>query len=118
MEYRELSDCQPYLGNYVNVCGLTDAPKLQWNCKSNKKYTIWLIDIYPLGESRPSLLARGVLWWVVDIPGCNVDAGKTLYEYQPPLPLYGSGQNLYAIGVFEQPEYDIDWSEESHVPAT
>lgn len=118
MEYWGLPNCQPFLGNYVDVCGLTDAPQLKWKCNPNKLYTLWLIDVFPLGESRPSLLARGILWWVVDIPGCDVEAGMAIYEYQPPLPLYGSGRNLYAFGVFEQPSYQIDWSEEAYVPAT
>lgn len=118
MEYFDLTHCQPLLGNVVDVCGLTQTPSLEWKCNPYKKYSLWLIDVFPLGESNPSLLAKGILWWVVDISDCNVAAGTTLYEYQSPLPLYGSGQNLYTIGVFEQPAYDIDWSEEAYVSGT
>lgn len=118
VDYEGLRDCQPLLGNYIDICGTARPPRLRWNCNRNKNYTIWIVDVHPLGAANPTLLSRGILWWVVDIPGCNVAAGKTLYEYQMPLPLYGSGQNLYAYGVFEQPPYQIDWSEEAYVSAT
>lgn len=118
MEHDDLHDCQPDLGNEVNVCGLTKAPNLKWNCDSTKLYTLFYVDLYPLGKANPLLLQYGLLWWVVNIPGCDVDAGKILYEYQQPLPLYGSGINRYAYGIFEQPSYEIDWSEEEYVSAT
>lgn len=76
-----------------------------------------MIDIYPVGIGHPQLLTRGILWWMVDIPGCNVFDGKTIFDYQQPLPLYGSGANRYAFTIFEQPPYDIDWSEEPFVPS-
>lgn len=75
-----------------------------------------MIDINPLGTTRPTLLANGILWWVVDVPDCNVTAGKTLFEYQAPLPLYGAGESRYVILAYEQPQYDIDWHEEPMIP--
>lgn len=84
----------------------------------NKKYTLLFIDIHPLGITRPQLLAQGILWWVVDIVNCDLSGAFTLYEYQMPLPLYGSGTNEYAFLAYEQPDYQIDWTEESLVSAT
>lgn len=118
VEYNDIGDCQPNLGNEVDVCGLTEAPHLEWQCNSHKNYSIVLIDLYPLGETNAPLLQYGLLWWVVDIPGCKVAAGKTIKEYQQPLPLYGSGVNRYEFNVFEQQPYPIDWSEEPYVSAT
>lgn len=106
------------MGNVVDICGLTNPPKYKWNCNAGKKYTIFFVDDYPLGIKNPGLLQVGFLQWIVDIPGCNVAAGKTIVEYQQPLPLYGSGENQYSWGVFEQPPYDIDWSEEYLVSST
>lgn len=118
MEYDDLADCQPNLGNEVDVCGATKIPRVKWNCSPYKNYSISIADFYPLGIKHPQLLQHGLNWWIVDIPGCNVAAGKTLIEYQQPLPLYGSGINRYGIQVFEQAPYPIDWSEVPYVPAT
>lgn len=74
--------------------------------------------MYPLGETNPTLLSQGILWWVSDIPGCNVDDGIVGYEYQMPLPLYGSGKGKYVFLVYEQSSDAKAWSEETLVPAT
>lgn len=70
-----------------------------------------------MGEAHRKLLSQGILWWVVDVPGCDIAKGKVLYAYQKPLPLYGAGFGKYTILVYEQPSYKIDWSEESVVSA-
>lgn len=119
MDYEGISHCQPNLGNDVDVCGLLSPPsRLRWKCNSYKLYTIFFIAIDPFGITRTKLGSQGILWWVVDIPNCNVSAGLTGYEYQPPLPVYGAGKSRYAILVYEQPQYPIDWSEEPTVSAT
>lgn len=119
VEYEHISECQPRLGNEVDVCSTIAAPStLNWNCHSERLYTLLLIDVYPLGYNDKPLLSQGILWWVVDIPGCDIEEGTTLYEYQMPLPLCGSGQDKYVFLVYEQPQYDVDWSEEAHVTAT
>lgn len=111
--------CQPHLGNDVDVCDLYEAPhKLKWKCHRDKKYTLYLVDLYPMGVAYPKLLSQGILWWVVDIPGCEVHNGYPIYEYQQPLPLYGTGKNKYAFLVYEQPPYEVDWTEETVVSST
>lgn len=119
IEFPRVKGCQPSLGNDVDICS-TDVPPdhVKWRCNRDKKYTLFFIDLYPLGISYPGLLSQGILWWVVDIPGCHVDAGRVLIEYQQPLPLFGSGIDRYVFLVYEQPDYEIDWSEEPIVSAT
>lgn len=95
-----------------------NAPSLEWNCQSDKLYTIFFVDLYPVGIKNPELLSQGILWWVVDVPGCNLNQGSTLFQYQQPLPLYGSGSDHYVFLIYEQPSYQIDWSEEPLVSAT
>lgn len=103
----------------MDVCDVLTAPQhLKWNCNRNKLYTLFLVDLYPLGISNPDLLSQAILWWVVDIPGCNVNSGTTLYQYQPPLPLFGSGIDRYVFLVYQQPDYKIDFSEEHMLSAT
>lgn len=119
VNYADIHKCQPHLGNEVNVCGLKHKPHdIKWKCRSDKKYTLFFVDLYPMGESHPKLLSQGILWWVVDIPGCNVPKGFQIYKYQSPLPLYSSGKDKYAFLAYEQPPYDIDWKEESLVSST
>lgn len=119
MEYRNLSrDCQPELGNKIPVCGILQAPRLRWKCDPNKKYSVLLIDINPWGRAHPDVGSSGRLWFVVDVPGCQVSAGKTILEYQAPTPLYGAGVSRYAFLVYEQPRYTINWKEEKYVEAT
>lgn len=119
VDYDDLHECQPHLGNEVNVCAVSELPtRLKWKCSRNKLYTLILIDLYPLGECRPLLLSQRISWWVVDIPGCDVASGLTLYQFQPPLPWYGAGKSKYVYLVYEQPKYAIDWSEEALVPST
>lgn len=119
MEYGSINHCQPNLGNDVFVCGVVSAPsRLKWNCSPDRFYTIFFIDINPYGTIRPKLGSQAILWWVVNIPGCNVGAGKTIFQYQSPLPLYGAGKSRYAMLVYEQPEYQIDWSDEPLVSRT
>lgn len=118
MEYDDIRTCQPDLGNEVNVCGLDEKPKrVSWNCKADKLYTLALIDLYPLGPDHPLELSVCILWLVVDIPRCNVNGGITIIDYQPPLPLFGSKLNTYAIVALEQ-DPDIDWSEQAIVSST
>lgn len=77
-----------------------------------------MVDLYPIGEDRPQLLSQRILWWVVDIPGCDIEKGTFIYEYMPPLPFYGAGKSKYAFLVYEQPSYQIDWDEEPYVKST
>lgn len=76
------------------------------------------MDIYPTGIKNRYPLASGLLWWLVDISNCDFTRGRPLMEYQQPLPLYGSGKNIYFYGIFEQPQYEQDFSEEPYVSAT
>lgn len=118
LSYHDLHRCQPNLGNDVDICGVFNAPKhIRWNCKDNSLYTLFLIDINPLGTGRPELHSQGILWWVVDIPCSKVHDGRALFQYQQPFPLYGAGPSRYAILAYKQPNYKIDWSEEPFISA-
>lgn len=116
--YANISHCQPLLGNDVDICGLLHQPTLKWNYKSSKLYTVFLIDITPYGPLHPEAGAFGIMWFLVNIPGCDLDAGTPLSFYQTPTPVYGAGPMRYAILVYEQPAYKIDWSEEPIVKTT
>lgn len=116
--YPSLVTCQPYLGNVVNVCGTNKAPKLNWHCRNDRLYTVFFMEVFPLGLAHPKLMAQGILWWVVNVPVCDVARGRTLYAYQMPTPLFGAGKGPYVFLVYEQPSYTIDWSEEANVTET
>lgn len=113
MDYKNLSrHCQPELGNQVSLCGIIDQPRIRWKCDPSKKYTVLLVDVTPYGLAHPKVAQFGVLWLVVDIPGCRLSAGNVISPYQPPTPVYGAGKGVYTFLVYEQPDYKIDWSEE------
>lgn len=118
MQYDNLDRCQPYLGNKVDICGILEQPGLQWKCSNAKKYTVLLIDINPYGVLNGNLGGFGILWFLVDVPGCRLSEGKSIFHYQAPTPLFGSGESPYAVLVYEQPEEEIDWSEEPEVMTT
>jgi len=119
VDYKNLSRrCQPNLGNKVDLCALGEQPRLRWDCDSTKKYTVALIDVTPWGSKNPKVGAFGILWLLVDVPGCRLSAGTPISEYQTPTPLYGVGKMSYAFLVYEQPAYKIDWSEEPKVRST
>lgn len=118
IHYPELGKCQPYLGNEVDVCGLGEIPAFRWPCRSNKLYTIIFLDINPIGEKHPTYLAQGILWWRVDVPGCDIHSGKTIYGYQQPTPNFGAGKSKYAFFVYEQQPDPTDWSTDPPVSST
>lgn len=119
MEFAALQECQPNLGNYVDICGTIPGPPnvIRWKCDPSRNYTLFFIDGFPLGVTRPTLLAQGILWWQVDIHRCDVDRGRALYEYQPPTVLFGSGKDKFLFLVYEQPRGFVDFSEEAFVPS-
>lgn len=101
----------------MNVCGILDGPPtLKWKCKSNKLYTIVLISLTPLSPAYSTLLGDGILWWRVDVKCNDAKSGKAIFEYEPPLPLDTSEEDRFVFLAYEQPNYQIDWSEEQHVP--
>lgn len=103
----------------MDVCGTGKIPSLKWNCQKDKRYTIILLDQYGFGAaSSKVLLSPYTKWAVVDIPGCNVEKGTAITEYQRPFPDYGTGDHTYPVLVYEQPDYDIDWSDEPLVSQT
>lgn len=110
--YDDLHSCQPNLGNEVNVCGLSKPPKLSGHCEKGKLYTVLLINQYYFGEVNHLLLSPYIKWWIVDVPGCNLEDATTIIEYQQPLPQYGTGKQKYVFLAYEQPDYEIDWSDE------
>lgn len=113
VDYKNLSrHCQPKLGNNVDLCSLLNPPRVRWDCDSTTLYTLFLVDLTPYGSKHPKIGANGILWYVVDIPGCHVSAGKVISEYQMPTPFYGVGTMRYAFLVYQQPSNKIDWSEE------
>jgi hypothetical protein len=114
VDYKNLSHhhCQPELGNELSVCGTINRPRLRWKCDPKKLYTVFLIDVNPYGLKHPKLGQAGILWLLVDVSGCRLSRGNTLFEYQAPTPLYGAiGPTRYVFLVYEQPAWAIDWSE-------
>lgn len=77
-----------------------------------------MIDVTPWGAKTPKIGAFGILWFLVDVPGCRLSAGTPISYYQTPTPIYGFGPMSYALLVYEQPAYKIDWSEEPIVGPT
>lgn len=118
MNFPNATGCQPNLGNDISLCGLFAQPRLRWKYSKDTLYSVFLIDINPFGEKNGNLAAFGILWWLVDILGTHLSASKAIYEYQAPTPNYGVGSSRFALLVYKQPSYKIDWSEEPKVSAT
>lgn len=95
-----------------------EQPRLRWKCSDKKLYTVILVDINPYGRAHPNIGGQALIWFTGNIPGCRISAGKPFIYYQPPIPFYGAGPSRYAILVYEQPPYPIDFSEEPEIMNT
>lgn len=111
------SNSVPYLGTRIPPSNVAQPPFLSWDCRYNIYYTIICMDVTPLGPQNPSLLSTGIFWYVVDVPGCDLSNGTTLFQYHQPIPLDNTGYNTYTCVVYEQPSYSIEWYE-PHISST
>ena len=103
------------LGNELTPTQVKDKPTLKWNADEDEYYTIILSD--PDAPSRANPAIREVRhWYVVNIPGSNVDEGETLFDFIGSGPPKDTGLHRYVFVVFKQPrklEFD-----EPRVPNT
>lgn len=70
-----------------------EPTSIGYGAKKDRLHAVVMIDVD--NEHR-------LHWMVVDIPGSKIKSGRTVAEYQPPMPLQGSGVHRYVIAVLEQ----------------
>ncbi|XP_065218594.1 protein D1-like [Planococcus citri] len=92
------------LGNTMYYEWIKPRPNLTWSCNPNEGYTLIMsnpehvdkdISIYKLGSD--------FAWFVINIPGCDIDKGNIIFDYEVPRPHYGLGRHFYIYAVFKQP---------------
>lgn len=85
-------------------------PTVKWNADKNTLYTLILAD--PDAPSRADPQFREVRHWlVVNIPGDEVYAGESIFDYVSSAPPKESGLHRYTFLVFKQ-NGRIEWDEE------
>ncbi|CAG2111308.1 unnamed protein product [Medioppia subpectinata] len=84
------------LGNELAPKQVKHVPSLQWPAVDGALYTLCFVDSDPTDELFKH-------WLVVDIPGTDIEAGKTLADYIGAGPPRGSGLHRYVFVVYRQP---------------
>ncbi|KAG8193746.1 hypothetical protein JTE90_005044 [Oedothorax gibbosus] len=85
-------------------------PTLEYSASGNSIYTLVMIDPDAPDPQRP-VFAQYLHWEVMNIPGTQVGAGKTVFPYMPPSPPPYSNAHRYLLLVFQQPFYIYDSKE-------
>lgn len=83
---------------------MIEKPHVEWKCKANEKYSVFLFDLDFMG-SKNLLLDEARLWFVANITHCRLYNGEIVVDYLPPMPLSGSGRHRYVILVYKQDEH-------------
>ncbi|XP_028165620.1 protein D2-like [Ostrinia furnacalis] len=89
-------------GNTACPSQLKEAPTVMWRANPYRYYTLIVAD--PDAPSRIAPEDREWLHWlVINIPGANLAAGETVFDYLPPGPPPKTGLHRYVFLVYEQP---------------
>lgn len=91
------------LGNELTPTSVKDVPSfVSWPTQPQALYTLCLTD--PDAPSRKQPTFREFKHWlVVNIPGSNINDGKTLAEYIGSGPPVDTGLHRYVFLVYKQP---------------
>jgi len=97
-------------GGELTPTQVKDEPKVEWQADDGSFYTLLMTD--PDAPSRKDPKFGEVRHWlVVNIPGSDINAGETKYQYIGSGPPSGSGLHRYIFLVFEQSkgkqEFDV-----------
>ncbi|KAK5645374.1 hypothetical protein RI129_006674 [Pyrocoelia pectoralis] len=90
-------------GNELTLSQAKSAPTVQWNADPDKLYLLAMVDPDAASTSNTKSLQRQH-WLVGNIPGCNIEKGDLLTEYNGPNPPQGAGFHRYVFLVYQQPE--------------
>lgn len=90
------------LGNTLTASDIDKPPTVYWSCDKREKYSVFLIDLDPLGMDT-RLGSESRLWLVANITNCNWDHAETVFDYLPPTPIEGTGPHRYVVLVYKQP---------------
>lgn len=90
-----------HLGNEVTPTQVKDMPKLTWTADSNSLYTLIFVDPDAPTREDPKL-GEFRHWFVVNIPGDNIESGDSIVDFIGSGPPEGSGIHRYIFLVFKQ----------------
>lgn len=80
---------------------MKDQPSVKWDADADSFYTLIMTD--PDAPSRADPVAGEVRhWYVVNIPGNNLEEGETLFAYIGSGPPKDTGLHRYVFLVFKQ----------------
>ncbi|KAL0831385.1 hypothetical protein ABMA28_002208 [Loxostege sticticalis] len=95
-------------GNILRTSQLKEMPMVMWRANPYRYYTLIVAD-----PDAPSRIAPEDRAWlhlmVINIPGANVAAGETVFDYLPPGPPPNTGLHRYVFLVYEQPSRISYW---------
>lgn len=81
---------------------MKDLPNIKFDAGEGNFYTLIMTD--PDAPSRKEPTLREVRHWtVVNIPGCKVTDGETLFEFIGSGPPEGTGLHRYVFLLYKQP---------------
>ncbi|KII67423.1 OV-16 antigen [Thelohanellus kitauei] len=82
-------------GATINPANADSEPHLSWEASSDDKYTMVMTDL-----DAPR--REWYHWLIYDVPGNDLTGGKTLIEYMPPSPPFGTGKHRYLFLIHKQ----------------
>lgn len=94
------------MGNELTPIQVKDQPTVTWEAESDSYYTLIMSDP-PLRETPTSREISH--WYVVNIPGANIDKGDTIIGFIGSGPSKDTGLHRYVLLIFKQNgklEYD------------
>eukprot|EP00300_Choanocystis_sp_HF-7_P037667 c53904_g1_i1.p1 GENE.c53904_g1_i1~~c53904_g1_i1.p1 ORF type:complete len:260 (+),score=44.52 c53904_g1_i1:26-805(+) len=107
-KFSPVADLRVLFGNELAVCGsaLTPAqtvqkPSIRFVADPSALYTLVAVDLDFPSHHKPSE-REFVLWVVTNISNCDIDTGKTWFEYVGPCPAKNTGSHRIAIVLAEQ----------------
>lgn len=97
-------------GNELTPTQVKDKPIVTWDVESDSYYTLIMSD--PDAPSRETPTFREIShWYVVNIPGNNVEKGDTIVDFIGSGPPEGTGLHRYAFLIFKQNGGKLEYDE-------
>lgn len=96
------------MGNELTPTEVKDVPRLSWEHEAADLYTLTILD--PDSPSRTDHSTADVRHWlVVNIPGDDVAAGQTIFDFIGSAPSNNTGLHRYTFLVYKQTQF-IDYN--------
>ncbi|KAK7867748.1 hypothetical protein R5R35_002251 [Gryllus longicercus] len=95
-----------YRGNVIKPSEASKPPEVQYKSDPNTLWTLILTN--PDGHFTEEN-AEYILWFIGNIPGCNLNKGDVIWDYLQPFPAFGTGYQRCIFILFKQ-DQKIDYS--------